>query len=198
MILHSWGFQDGQELHVKSLPTNSHPIGAAFWFFGRSGAGKTTLTSALAQKLKQEGYPVLLVDGDILRSGLCHDLGFDERSRTENHRRAAELAKLAVDQGFIVIGATMCPLPSHRLLLREILGEQLRVVYLEASHEACAQRDPKGLYLQFAEGKLDHFDKDSFHAPLLSECDKTIHTGEKPPEDCALEVESYVRSCLHG
>lgn len=181
---------------MKSLPTNRHPTGEAFWFYGRSGAGKTTLASAIARKLKQEGYPVILVDGDILRSGLCRDLGFDEMSRTENHRRAAELAKLALEQGFIVIGATMCPHGIHRSLLRDVLGKDLRLIYLNANHQACAIRDPKGLYSKFAAGGMHNFDESIFHEPNVSEVDKRIHTGTTSIEECFREVEAYVREGL--
>lgn len=178
--------------------TNCHPGGEIFWFYGRSGAGKTTLASTIAHKLKEEGCPVFFLDGDILRSGLCRDLGFDETDRTENHRRAAEMAKLAAEQGFIVIGATMCPLLSHRLLLREVLGEQLHFIYLDATHEACAQRDPKGLYHQSVAGQLEHFDKDFFQEPLAAECDMRIHTGSESLEDCIREAENYIKSFRRG
>ncbi|MEY4483937.1 MAG: hypothetical protein RL693_1389, partial [Verrucomicrobiota bacterium] len=146
----------------------------------------------IADKLKKKGHPVFMVDGDVLRSGLCRDLGFDEASRTENHRRAAELAKLAAQQGFMVVGATICPLEVHRSLLREILNEQLHLVYLKATHEECASRDPKGLYRQFAMGKLEHFDKHTFHEPLISECDMILHTGARSLPDCVSEMDAYL------
>lgn len=145
----------------------------------------------LADKLKRAAQSVLMVDGDCLRAGLCRDLGFDETSRTENHRRAAELAKLAAQQGFFVIGSTMCPHQDHRSLLREVLGGHLQLIYLDASHEECAQRDTKGLYRQFAAGNLDHFSKDTFHEPLMTERDLTIRTGEKSLLDSYSELEAH-------
>lgn len=181
------------------MPLYSKPYnrsGRSCWFYGRSGAGKTTLATLIADRLIEAGHQVFKVDGDRLRSGLCRDLGFDEPGRTENHRRAAELAKLAMHQGFIVIGATMCPLPAHRLLLREMLGDQLHLVYLDATHEACAQRDPKGLYRRSVAGKIDHFDKEFFQEPLAIEYDMRIHTGSKSLEDCTREAENYINSCL--
>lgn len=176
------------------MPTNHQHTGEAYWFYGRSGAGKTTLASRIAHTLKAEGYPVFLLDGDVLRSGLCRDLGFDEASRTENHRRAAEIAKLLIQQGFLVIGATMCPQQSHRSLLREVLGDQLCFVYLDATRETCSSRDPKGLYRRFKAGEIAHFDENGFQAPLDTERELTVHTGESSLADCIAITESFIRS----
>lgn len=167
-----------------------------YWFYGRSGAGKTTLSETLAESFKQRGIPVFLIDGDKLRAGLCRDLGFDEASRMENHRRAAELALLAVRQGLIVIGATMCPQKAHRALLRDALGEDLRFIYLDADHEACARRDAKGLYGKFDAGELAHFDRDTFVEPSNLEFDKCIHTGAGTFEDFIRDMQAFVmESC---
>ena len=87
--------------------------GTICWFFGRSGAGKSTLSSHVVQRLRAEGRAVYLVDGDALRSGVCADLGFDDAARTENHRRAAEMARLASEQGLVVIGALSASLGRH-------------------------------------------------------------------------------------
>jgi adenylylsulfate kinase len=163
-----------------------------YWFYGRSGSGKTTLSEMLAERLRQSGVSVFLIDGDKLRSGLCRDLGFDEASRTENHRRAAELALLAAKQGLVVIGATMCPQSVHRALLRDVLGGDLRLIYLDADHEACARRDTKGLYRQFRAGKLDHFDRSAFVEPTTMEFDKRIHSGTGTIDECVGEVEAFV------
>lgn len=165
-----------------------------YWFYGRSGSGKTTLSEMLGERLKQKGIPVFMIDGDKLRSGLCRDLGFDEASRAENHRRAAELALLAAKQGFVVIGATMCPHPTHRALLREVLGANLRLIYLDADHKACAQRDPKGLYRKFAAGAVEHFAESIFQEPMTAEVDKLVHTATRTAEECAGELETYVKA----
>src|SRR5258708_17036746 len=94
--------------------------GHVFWFFGLSGAGKTTLATGLAAKLRERGRSMLLLDGDELRAGLCQDLGFSDEARTENIRRAAELAKLAMAQGQVVIAAFITPRESLRRLAGEI------------------------------------------------------------------------------
>ncbi|QIF05689.1 adenylyl-sulfate kinase [Roseimicrobium sp. ORNL1] len=158
--------------------------GIIYWFFGRSGAGKSTLSSSIVEHLRKEGRTVQLVDGDELRAGVCADLGYDDASRTENHRRAAEIARLASAQGMTVVGATMCPARHHRALLRSILGDQLRLIHVKASHEVCAARDPKGLYRRAQQGLITHFAADTFEEPDESEVDGVIDTNQADPEAC--------------
>jgi adenylyl-sulfate kinase len=129
--------------------------GHVFWFFGLSGAGKSTLATELAARLRSQGRPVLMLDGDALRAGLCRDLGFSDESRTENIRRAAEVAKLAVMQGLVVVAAFITPREDLRRLAREIIGrDHLDLIWVDAPLAVCQQRDPKGLYKQSAIGKL--------------------------------------------
>jgi adenylylsulfate kinase len=158
--------------------------GIIYWFFGRSGAGKSTLSSSVVAHLREEGRAVQLVDGDDLRAGVCADLGYDDASRTENHRRAAEIAKLACVQGMAVVGATMCPARHHRALLRGILGDHLRLIHVKASYEICAARDPKGLYRRAQQGLITHFAADTFEEPDESEVDGVIDTAQGDLEAC--------------
>ena len=129
--------------------------GRVFWFFGLSGSGKTTLTTALAGILRKQGHVVLLLDGDVMRAGLCRDLGFSDAARTENIRRAAELARLAIAQGQVVLAAFITPREDLRRLAREIIGqEHTDMIWVDASLAVCRQRDPKDLYRQSALGNL--------------------------------------------
>ena len=89
----------------EMITTNSK----VFWLFGRSGAGKTTLARRLHQGFINRNVPVLYLDGDDLRSGICADLGFSSDARLENHRRIAETARLAAEQGLSVVVSTMAP-----------------------------------------------------------------------------------------
>jgi adenylylsulfate kinase len=170
--------------------------GIIYWFFGRSGAGKSTLSSSVVAHLREKGRAVQLVDGDDLRAGVCADLGYDDASRTENHRRAAEIAKLACAQGMVVVGATMCPARSHRTLLRGILGDHLRLIHVKASHEICAARDPKGLYRRAQQGLLTHFAADTFEEPAESEVDGVIDTSHGDLEACCEATWQMVRGFL--
>lgn len=167
-----------------------------YWFFGRSGAGKSTLSSSVAGHLRKEGKAVQLVDGDELRAGVCADLGYDDASRTENHRRAGEIARLASAQGMAVVGATMCPAKHHRTLLRSILGDQLRLIHVKASHEVCAARDPKGLYRRAQQGLITHFAADTFEEPDESEVDGVIDTNQGDLETCCETTWQMVRRFL--
>lgn len=97
------------------------------------------------------------LEGDDIRQGLSHSLGFDEAGRAENIRRLAEVARLFVDAGVIVVCAAITPFRSHRALARSILGADLQLVYVAASFETCARRDPKGLYRRARQGEIASF-----------------------------------------
>lgn len=134
----------------------NHPT--VIWLYGLSGAGKTTLAMATAQALHAAGRPTVMLDGDRLRSGLCHDLGFTPEDRLENVRRTAEMAKLLCEQGFTVLAALMTPQERMRHLARTIVGgASFNEVYVKCDFATCAQRDPKGIYVSVAAGKLRHF-----------------------------------------
>ncbi len=139
------------------------------WLTGLSGAGKSTLARQCVNALQARGQPVLLLDGDQLRAGLCADLGFSPASRRENIRRAAALAALVNDQGFIVVAALISPLRADRVLARELIGDQRFIeVHVATPLAVCEQRDPKGLYQRARRGELAEFTGISapYEAPL--------------------------------
>ena len=121
--------------------------GRVLWFTGYSGAGKTTLANALEMALHVQGMHTYLVDGDNIRHGLSRDLGFSAEDRSENIRRIAEVARLMVDAGLIVLSAFISPFRSDRAMARGIIGpERFSEVFVDTPLHVCEARDVKGLY----------------------------------------------------
>lgn len=114
-----------------------------YWFTGFSGAGKTTLAEEIQQVLEC----AVIIDGDMLRGGLCNDLGFTIKDRNENVRRARELASLLFQQDFNVIVSLISPMKSERELARKLIPHGKFIeVHLSTSIDVCKERDVKGLY----------------------------------------------------
>jgi len=134
--------------------------GATLWLTGLSGSGKSTLAAAVEHRLVSDGRAAYRLDGDNLRTGLNGDLGFSREAREENCRRVAEVARLFADAGLVAVVAIISPYAESRLRAREIheqVGLPFVEVYLDASAELCASRDPKGLYAQASAGNIDAF-----------------------------------------
>jgi bifunctional enzyme CysN/CysC len=131
---------------------------AVLWFTGLSGSGKSTIARELERRLFGRGYRTMLLDGDQLRHGLCGDLGFGERDRRENLRRAGEVARLFFEQGSIVLCTFVSPYREERDRIRALLppGRFLEV-HVDADLETCALRDPKGLYRRARAGEVRDF-----------------------------------------
>jgi len=159
--------------------------GAVIWMYGLSGSGKSTLANLLERRLHDRGRLVKVLDGDNIRSGLNRNLGFSDEDRLENIRRVAEVAKLFADSGIITITSFITPRNDLRRLARELIGDRdLLEVYVKASFEACAARDPKGLYAKVAVGEVKQFTgKDSaFEEP--ENPDLILDTETTSEEDC--------------
>ncbi|MGC4021907.1 MAG: adenylyl-sulfate kinase [Cyclobacteriaceae bacterium] len=128
------------------------------WFTGLSGSGKSTLAVQLESLLFEKGYKTYLLDGDTIRTGLNSDLGFSEEDRIENIRRIAEVSKLMIDSGIIVLGAFISPLKVNREMVKKIVGEENYFeVFVDTPLEVCEQRDVKGLYKKARAGELKNF-----------------------------------------
>jgi bifunctional enzyme CysN/CysC len=125
------------------------------WLTGLSGSGKSTIANALEKRLFESGIHSYVLDGDNLRLGLNKDLGFTKEDRAENVRRVAEVGKLMVDAGLVVVVALVSPFKVDRDHAREQFGsDEFIEVWVKTPAEICAQRDPKGLYQKAKSGAL--------------------------------------------
>jgi bifunctional enzyme CysN/CysC len=131
---------------------------AVLWFTGLSGAGKSTIANLVEKKLYAMGRHSYLLDGDNVRHGLNKDLGFTEADRVENIRRVAEVARLMVDAGLIVITAFISPFRAERELARRLLAQgEFIEIHVDTPLEVAEQRDVKGLYAKARRGELANF-----------------------------------------
>jgi bifunctional enzyme CysN/CysC len=131
---------------------------SVLWFTGLSGAGKSTIANLLEKRLHAAGRHTYLLDGDNVRLGLNGDLGFSDADRAENLRRTAEVAKLMVDAGLIVIVSFISPFARERRMARELFepGEFVEV-FVDTPLAVAEMRDPKGLYRRARRGELKNF-----------------------------------------
>jgi bifunctional enzyme CysN/CysC len=156
------------------------------WFTGLSGAGKSSIANRLEQRLYAEGRHTYLLDGDNIRHGLNRDLGFTEADRVENIRRVAEVARLMVDAGLIVLVAFISPFRAERRLARSLFAEgDFIEVFVDTPLEECERRDAKGLYAKARSGALPNFTGiDSPYEPPESP-EVHVTTVGRTPEECA-------------
>ena len=132
--------------------------GKVFWMTGLSASGKSTIADAFEKTLHDRGLRTYILDGDNLRRGLNKDLGFVEADRIENTRRVAEVAKLMIDAGLIVIAALISPFKSGRDAARASFEKEDFVeVYIDAPLDVAEKRDPKGLYKKARNGQIPNF-----------------------------------------
>jgi len=128
------------------------------WFTGLSGSGKSTLANLVEKKLFEAGIKTFSLDGDNVRSGLNKDLKFTQEDREENLRRIAEVTKLFIESGTLVIASFISPLKKDRDYLKSIIGlENFIEVFVNTSLEECERRDVKGLYKKARAGEIKNF-----------------------------------------
>ena len=155
------------------------------WLTGLSASGKTTIANSLQASLRAHcNNSISLLDGDKLRAGLNRDLGYTPKDRSENIRRVAEVAKLMLESGSIVIVALISPQRSDREAAKLQLTEHRFVeVFVDTPAEECLRRDPKGLYKKFQSGELKNFV--GFDLPYEAPAAPDIHVktvSESPAE----------------
>jgi len=136
---------------------NGH-LGQVIWLTGLSGSGKSTIAMALERKLFDAGRQVFVLDGDIIRTGLCQDLGFSSKDRTENIRRIGEVARIMANSGLCVIVSFISPFRVDRDRVRDAMLEGCFIeVFVNAPLEVCEKRDTKGLYARAIRGEIADF-----------------------------------------
>lgn len=128
------------------------------WLTGLSGSGKSTFAKVLKQKLEIESLSCVILDGDVMRKGLCSDLAYTQEDRAENNRRIAEVAKILNDSGIYVICALISPMQKDREYAKSIIGaKKFNEVFLSAPLDICESRDPKGLYAKARRNEIKEF-----------------------------------------
>jgi bifunctional enzyme CysN/CysC len=145
------------ELTRKARWESLGHAGATIWFTGLPGAGKSTIASAVEERLVTAGRPAFLLDGDNLRHGLNGDLGFDEDARCENVRRTAHVARLFAEAGTVALVSLVSPYGCDREVASGLHAEQelhFIEVFVDAPLEVCEERDPKGLYARARAGEI--------------------------------------------
>jgi bifunctional enzyme CysN/CysC len=172
----------------------NHQKPAVLWFTGLSGAGKSTIANIVEKQLLALGHHTMTLDGDNVRHGLNRDLGFTEADRVENIRRIAEVAKLFVEAGMIVLVSFISPYRNERMLARECVeADEFVEIFVDTPVEECSRRDPKGLYQKAYSGQIRNFT--GVDAPYEEPLDPEIRlrTLEASPEDLAGQVTEELR-----
>jgi len=165
------------------------------WFTGLSGSGKSTIANLLEKKLHEQQIHTYSLDGDNLRRGLNKALTFSKEDRTENLRRTAEVAKLFVDAGIVVIAAFISPYIKIREEIKEIVGTDDYIeIFVNTPLEVCEQRDVKGLYKKARAGELKNFT--GISAPFEIPVNPTIEikTVIERPEEAVSRILSVLKS----
>ena len=157
--------------------------GVTLWFTGLSGAGKTTITQALEKKLRESGYGIEVLDGDVVRTNLTKGLGFSKADRDENIRRIGFVSHLLTRHGVIVLVSAISPYRDIREEVRQKIGDFVEI-FVNAPLAVCEGRDVKGLYEKARKGEIKGFTgiDDPYEEPL------------NPEVECRTDLESLEES----
>nr|ADN14186.1 adenylylsulfate kinase [Gloeothece verrucosa PCC 7822] len=157
--------------------------GVTIWLTGLSGAGKTTITNALEQRLREEDYPLEVLDGDVVRTNLTKGLGFSKEDRDENIRRIGFVANLLTRHGVFVLVSAISPYREIREQVKEKIGDFVEV-FVNAPLTVCESRDVKGLYKRARAGEIKSFTgiDDPYEPPL------------NPEVECRTDIEDLEES----
>ncbi len=173
---------------VSRNQQNNHPS-AVLWFTGLSGAGKSTLAHALEAQLHGLDCRTIVLDGDNVRHGLCADLGFSDKDRKENIRRIAEVNKLFVEAGMIVLDAFISPIAADRKSAKQIINcDNFIEIYCHCDIKVCEMRDVKGLYKEARLGKIKNFTGVGASYEVPKKPDLILPTDTRSLNDCVNQI----------
>ena len=177
----------------KNREIQKNQSGVVLWFTGLSAAGKTTIADLLDQMLLSNKNHTYVIDGDVMRSGLCSDLDFDKKSREENLRRMRYVAEMFCEAGLITIITLISPFRQDREKARLLLKDRFVEIYVKASLETLEKRDPKGLYALARKGEIENFTGISspYEAPVNPEIE--LDTEQESAETCAEKIFAYLK-----
>ncbi len=167
------------------------------WFTGLSGSGKSTIANLLEKQLFEKNIHTFSLDGDNLRGGLNKELTFSKEDRNENLRRTAEVAKLFMDAGIVVIAAFISPYIKSREEIKNIVGEENYIeVFVNTPLEICEKRDEKGLYKKARAGEIINFTGISspYEKPLSPDIE--IKTQKETKEEVVQKIMKYIQDKL--
>lgn len=166
--------------------------GVTLWFTGLSGAGKTTISKVVAQRLRDAGCKLEVLDGDVVRTNLTKGLGFSKEDRDTNVRRIGFVGHLLTRNGVIVIVSAISPYRAIRDELKEKIGDFVEI-FVNAPVEECERRDVKGLYKKARSGEIKNFTgiSDPYEPPLTPEIE--CRTDLEELEESVEKVMGYIK-----
>lgn len=198
-MLH-FALRRSQNIHWQAININKQAHAAikgqkpfVLWFTGLSGSGKSTIANLVEKKLYSLGKHTYLLDGDNVRHGLNKDLGFTDADRVENIRRIAEVARLMVDAGQIVLVSFISPFKSERRMARELVDQgEFFEVFIDAPIDVAEKRDPKGLYKKMRRGELKNFTGIDSPYEVPENAEIHIDTTTLTPELAVEKIVNYL------
>jgi adenylylsulfate kinase len=184
-------FSDDKPVSRSSKESRLKQIAKVLWMTGLSGSGKTTIGLALEKELYRRGFLVMLLDGDLVRTGINNNLKFSVEDRKENIRRIAEVSKLFVNCGIITINCFISPTDEIRSMAKNIIGqEDYLEVFVSTPLDVCEIRDVKGLYAKARNGEIREFTGISSPFEVPADPDLIVNTDRMSVEEsvqCALD-----------
>ncbi len=198
-MLH-FALRRSQNIHWQAININKQAHAAIkaqtpfiLWFTGLSGSGKSTVANLVEKKLYSLGKHTYLLDGDNVRHGLNKDLGFTDADRVENIRRIAEVAKLMVDSGQIVLVSFISPFRSERRMARELVEQgEFFEIFIDTPIHIAEERDPKGLYKKMRRGELKNFTGIDSPYEVPENAEIRIDTTKQIPEQAVEQIINYL------